>query len=70
MPPTLVKPKVRGWPPGNSGLPFSESSLTTRAPNSTATFITSQASRLHDGMGGSSQFDDKLVKFVPFQPYL
>jgi len=35
-------------------------------------FITSEAQKVHDGMGGSSQFDHEIVKFVPpqFQPYL
>ncbi|CZR60281.1 uncharacterized protein PAC_10177 [Phialocephala subalpina] len=42
------------------------------APEVTTTvaFITSEAQKLHDGIGGSSQFDQGLVKFVPFRPYL
>lgn len=41
-----------------------------REVTTTVAFITSEAQKLHDGIGGSSQFDQGLAKFVPFQPYL
>ncbi|KAL9116541.1 MAG: hypothetical protein Q9187_006933, partial [Circinaria calcarea] len=42
----------------------------TRELTTTVAFITSEAHKLHDGIGGSSQFNQELGKFVPFQPYL
>ncbi|KAL3456535.1 hypothetical protein BJX64DRAFT_39789 [Aspergillus heterothallicus] len=35
-----------------------------------ATFISDGGQDIHDGLGGTSQFDVERVEFMPFQPYL
>jgi hypothetical protein len=35
-----------------------------------ATFISEEGQDIHDGLGGSSQFDLERAAFVHFRPYL
>ncbi|RYP44531.1 hypothetical protein DL768_009026 [Monosporascus sp. mg162] len=36
----------------------------------TAAFISSEGRKIHDGLGGPSQFDPERAEFVPFRPYV